>query len=243
MKATRDYIKTIRKGLDNWTEWVEDGENLLKKERWPFFHGLISREAAKLRKLDAESIRIDILSPGVDGIETRLKLIDMYLEIRDGNLKIKTDKYGNVLGGIPQYILDTKEKKPNISDSTLNDEINEYRRLIEEKLVDLLKVFENCSSLLPSPKHPIVMAALNNPTLLAIFGKKDILEEYILFCIQADNGSQMAARAAILSVEKVIAKGDLNKKLHDELEHIGLKVCSYDAWKQETAKTRRILEK
>ncbi len=231
MKKAKNYADAIHHGVKKWTEWIENGEEILKKERWVYLHGLINRESAKLRMLDPEDVRIDMLATGCNGLEMRLKLADMFLDVRDEDLSIKTDKYGNVLGGLPQYLFDTKSVKPALSDDTLNDEINEYRVLLEEKTLALLHVLNKCSELLFGDKHPIVVKALRNPLLLdAFFDNTNRLEEYIKFCLKAKTPTERARKAKELANDVRLKPEQINKNLREGLREIGIDVGEYKTW-------------
>lgn len=230
MKETRNYINTIREGLKNWEEWVENGEGILKKERWLFFHGIINSKAKKLQELDAEKVRDDILEHGVDGIDMRLERVETYLGIRDNLGNIMRDDNGNYLGGLPKYFVDTAKEIPNLSDYALNAEITEYRQLLEEKLLAFLRVFDECEGRIKS-KNPVIVKALENPLLIwYFFDDKKELERYINFCLSNTTAKVKAIRAAELADEGKIRKDCVRKPLHDALEQVGINVGSYPQW-------------
>ena len=100
-----------------------------------------------------------------------------------------------------------------------------------------MKVVKECEKYIPSPKDPIIQKALDSPQLLDIFyDRHEVLEEYIKYCLKAKTPSERARKAKELAKVGKIKFEYLNKKLHDELEKIGLNVGAYPTWKGATNK-------
>ena len=140
-------------------------------------------------------------------------------------------------------MVDTADTNAQLSDNVINSLIDEYRLTIETKTRQLLRVIKECEKKLPDQNDQIIEAAVNDRTLLEIFGTKQELEKYILYCKKANNGTEMARKAAELYAADKIKYRDLNSVLHGKLKDIGLDVGTYNAWRVETRKTRLRLEK
>ena len=54
MEATRGYLDAIRKALENWQEWSENGDTILDEKGWLFLHGQLNIGSRKLRELDVQ---------------------------------------------------------------------------------------------------------------------------------------------------------------------------------------------
>ncbi len=218
MKSARYYITTIRKGLSFWDKWLTEGETYLQMDKQIFLN-LIEKQSEKLRGLEAQDVKDDLLERE-DGIELRLKRLDEY-KLQD----------------IIQFIVNTQGNTAHLSDAETNEAIDRYRLLIEDKTKELLKVIKECERYIPSSKNPVVEEALNDPQLLSyFFGSKKELEAYILFCSTAKNAAQMGKRAGELCKEGKINYDHLNKDLHDKLQTLGFDVKTNNNWKQATLK-------
>ncbi len=218
MKAAKRYINTICKALKNWEEWTENGENILRKEKFLSFHFLISRETKKLRELDAQDVMDSILEHE-DEIEFRLQRLDNYC--------------------LPQtigWICKIQGTTAQLSDSCLNGEINAYRQLIEAKALDLISVIDECEEYI-KPQHPVIAKALAHPLLLSYFyDNKKVLKEYIVFCLKAETFQQKAWRAMELKKDGKIKEKYIRKPLHDALEETGIDVGNWRTWDEHIRK-------
>ena len=214
MKAVKNYIDTIRKGLRNWTEWTENGEELLQEKGWFEFHCLISRASKELVKLDAQDV-MDAILEHEEEIGLRLKRLNNYYLLP-------------TIG----FIKDTFGTKAQLSDECLNGEINAYRQMIEDKALDLIRVIDECEEYI-KPKNPIISKALADPLLLSyFFENKKVLVEYVKYCLSDTNKTQKAYRAKELVNQGKIKDSCKYKYLHDALENIGIDVGSYVNWQQ-----------
>ncbi len=224
MKAVREYITTIRKGLVIWEHWTKEGNTIISKHK-ESFPEIIRAETATIRQLNPQDVK-DAILEHEDGIAMRIKRLDEYK-----------------LQAVVQYLADTADTTAQLSDTVINSLIDEYRLTMEAKTRQLLKVIKECEKYIQHHNDPIIEAAVNDRTLLAIFGTKQELEKYILYCKEANNGTEMARKAAELYAADKIKYRDLNSVLHGKLKDIGLDVGTYNAWRVETRKTRLRLEK
>ena len=217
MKAAKIYVDTIRKALKNWTEWTENGESILRKEQFNF-HYLISREAAKLKGLDAQDV-VDAILEHEDDIEFRLKRLDNY-------------KFVDIV----QYIIDTQRTKVQLSENWINGEIYAYRQLIETKALDLIKAIDECEKYI-KPQHPVIAKTLAHPVLLSyVYDNKKVLKEYIVFCLKAKTIQQKAWKAMELKKDGKIKEQYIRKPLHDALEETGIDVGNWRTWDEHIRK-------
>jgi hypothetical protein len=217
MKAAKRYINTICKALKNWEEWTENGENILRKEKFLSFHFLISRETKKLRELDAQDVMDSILEHE-DEIEFRLQRLDNYC--------------------LPQtigWICKIQGTTAQLSDSCLNGEINAYRQLIEAKALDLIRVIDECEKYI-IPQDPHVEKAIKNEHLLRYFKyKKKELISYIKYCKTAKNPTEMAQEIVRLWERNIIEYEHVNTDIYNELKLIfGEGVGKPNNWKTAT---------
>ena len=136
MKATRNYLDTIRKALENWQEWSENGDTILEEKGWLFLHGQLNIESRKLRELDVQEVKDEILV-NQDGIRLRLhRLVKDYgiSELRDDVLKIAG-------------------KDTQLTDAAINDQLAEYRSLIVVKTAKLAQAYRDCEKYV-TPENP-----------------------------------------------------------------------------------------
>lgn len=224
MKAAREYIMTIRKGLGLLEYWQKEGNNLIAKYKQSYID-VILEETKVIRKLDPQDVK-DAILEHEDGIAWRIKRLEEYK-----------------LQAVEQYLTDTAGTNAQLSDNDINCLIDEYRLTIETKTRQLLKVIKECEKKLPDQNDQIIEVAVNDPSLLAIFGTKQELVKYIRYCQKAKNGTEMARKAAELYVADKIKYRDLNSVLHRKLKDIGLDAGEYKAWNFETRKTRLRLGK
>lgn len=136
MKATRNYLDTIRKALENWQEWSENGDTILKEKGWLFLHGQLNIESRKLRELDVQEVKDEVLQ-NQDGIRLRLRrLVNDYgiSELRDDVLRIAG-------------------KDARLTDAAINDQLTEYRSLIVVKTAELAQAYNECAAYL-KPQKP-----------------------------------------------------------------------------------------
>lgn len=218
MKAAREYITTIRKGLGIWEHWINEGNTIiaLHKQSFP---AVIKSEIEIIRQLNPQDVK-DVILEHEDGIVMRIKRLDEYK-----------------LPAIVQYLADTADTNAQLSDAVINSLIDEYRLTMEAKTSQLLKVIKECEKYIPSPKHPIIQKALTSPQLLDIFyDRQEVLEDYINFCLAAKTPTERARRAKGLAVAGKIKFEYLNQKLHDELESIGIDAGKYKTWQGATNK-------
>lgn len=224
MRAAREYITTIRKGLGIWEHWIKEGNTIISKHK-ESFPEVIRAETAIIRQLNPQDVK-DAILEHEDGIAMRIKRLDEFK-----------------LPAVVQYLVDTAGTAAQLSDTAINSLIDEYRRTMEDKTAQLLRVIKECEKYLPDQNDQIIEVAVNDPSLLAIFGTKQELVKYIRYCQKAKNGTEMARKAAELYAADKIKYRDLNSVLHGKLKVIGLDVGTYDAWRVETRKTRLRLEK
>lgn len=224
MEEARNYIDTLRKSVNAWDYWVHNGNTIISDAGVESYLHVIKSDTDALSNLDAKKVKDEILERK-DGISFRIERIEEY-------------------GLLPllQYLEDFKNTKVILDDEAVSNAINTYFLRIYEKANDLCRVMAEAEKFLYKD-DPILKAAYNDRILLAIFGAKEELREYILYCKQAKTGSEMARRAAELYVQDKIKYKDLNCVLHGRLKGIGLDVGEYGAWKTETRKTRLRLGK
>lgn len=224
MDATRNYIDTLSRSIKTWDYWAHNGNTIIADVGTEKYLYVIQSETNKICKLDANKVKDEILERE-DDILFRIKRIEEY-------------------GLLPllQYLEDFKNTKVILDDETVSNAINTFFPRIYGKANDLCRVMAEAEKFLYKD-DPILKAAYNDRILLAIFGAKEELREYILYCKQAKTGSEMARRAAELYVQDKIKYKDLNCVLHGRLKGIGLDVGEYNAWKTETRKTRQHLGK
>lgn len=218
MKAAREYITTIRKGLAIWEHWTKEGNTIISKHK-ESFPEIIRAETATIRQLNPQNVK-DAILEHEDGIAMRIKRLDEYK-----------------LQAVVQYLADTAGTTAQLSDTVINSLVDEYRLTIEAKTRQLLKVIKECEKYIPSPKHPIIQKALASPQLLDIFyDRPEVLEDYINYCLTAKTPTARARRAKWLAGAGKIKFEYLNKKLHDELESIGIDVGENPTWRGATNK-------
>ena len=218
MEAAREYITTIRKGLGIWEHWIKEGNSIISKHKESFLE-VIKAETATIRQLNPQGVE-DVIREHDDDIATRIERLDEFK-----------------LPAVVQYLVDTAGTNAQLSDNVINSLIDEYRLTIETKTRKLLKVIKECEKCIPSPKHPIIQKALASPQLIDIFyDRPEVLEEYIKYCLAAKTPTERARRAKGLAVAGKIKFEYLNKKLHDELEGIGIDAGKYKTWQGATNK-------
>ena len=218
MKAAREYITTIRKGLAIWEHWTKEGNTIISKHK-ESFPEIIRAETATIRQLNAQDVK-DAILEHEDGIAMRIKRLDEYK-----------------LQAVVQHLADTADTTAQLSDTVINSLVDEYRLTIEAKTRQLLKVIKECEKYIPSPKHPIIQKALASPQLLDIFyDRPEVLEDYINYCLTAKTPTARARRAKWLAGAGKIKFEYLNQKLHDELESIGIDAGKYKTWQGATNK-------
>lgn len=218
MKAAREYITAIRKGLSIWEHWINEGNTIIAQHKQSFPE-VITAEIATIRQLNPQDVK-DAILEHEDGIAMRIRRLDEYK-----------------LPAIRQYLADTADTNAQLSDNVINSLIDEYRLTIETKTRQLLKVIKECEKYIPSSKHPIIQKALASPQLLDIFyDRPEVLEDYINFCLVAKTPTERARRAKGLAVAGKIKFEYLNQKLHDELESIGIDTGKYKTWQGATNK-------
>lgn len=216
MKAAREYIMTIRKGLGLLEYWQKEGNNLIAKYKQSYID-VILEETKVIRKLNPQDVK-DAILEHEDSIAMRIKRLDEYK-----------------LQAVKQYLADTAGTNVHLSDAVINSLIDEYRLTIETKTQQLLKVVKECEKYIPSPQDPIIQKALDSPQLLDIFyDRPEVLEEYIKYCLKAKTPTERARRAKTLAVAGKIKFEYLNQKLHDELESIGIDTGKYKTWQGAT---------
>ena len=218
MKAAREYITAIRKGLSIWEHWINEGNTIIAQHKQSFPE-VITAEIATIRQLNPQEVE-DAILEHEDGIAMRIRRLDEYK-----------------LPAIVQYLADTADTTAQLSDTVINSLIDEYRLTIETKTRQLLKVIKECEKYIPSSKHPIIQKALASPQLLDIFyDRPEVLEDYINFCLVAKTPTERARKAKGLAVARKIKLEYLNQKLHDELESIGIDAGKYKTWQGATNK-------
>ena len=218
MKAAREYIMSIRKGLGIWEHWINEGNTIIAKHKLSFPE-VITAEIATIRQLNPQDVK-DAILEHEDGIAMRIRRLDEFK-----------------LPAIVQYLIDTADTNAQLSDNVINSLIDEYRLTIETKTRQLLKVIKDCEKYIPSSKHPIIQKALASPQLLDIFyDRPEVLEEYIKYCLVAKTPTERARKAKGLAVAGKIKYEYLNQKLHDELESIGIDAGKYKTWQGATNK-------
>ena len=218
MKAAREYITTIRKGLAIWEHWINEGNTIIAQHKQSFPE-VITAEIATIRQLNPQDVK-DAILEHEDGIAMRIRRLDEYK-----------------LPAIVQYLADMADTNAQLSDNVTNSLIDEYRLTIETKTRQLLKVIKECEKYIPSSKHPIIQKALASPQLLDIFyDRPEVLEDYINFCLVAKTPTERARKAKGLAVARKIKLEYLNQKLHDELESIGIDAGKYKTWQGATNK-------
>lgn len=138
MKATRNYLNTIRKALEKWQEWSENGDTILEEKGWLFLQGQLNIESRKLRELDVQEVKDEVLQ-NQDGIRLRLRrLVNDYgiSELRDDVLRIAG-------------------KDARLTDAAINDQLTEYRSLIVVKTAELAQAYNECAAYLkPQTSKP-----------------------------------------------------------------------------------------
>lgn len=218
MKAAREYITAIRKGLSIWEHWINEGNTIIAQHKQSFPE-VITAEIATIRQLNPQDVK-DAILEHEDGIAMRIKRLDEFK-----------------LPAVVQYLADTADTNAQLSDNVINSLIDEYRLTIETKTRQLLKVIKECEKYIPSSKHPIIQKALASPQLLDIFyDRPEVLEDYINFCLVAKTPTERARKAKGLAVARKIKLEYLNQKLHDELESIGIDAGKYKTWQGATNK-------
>jgi len=214
MKRARNYIYTIRRALNNWTEWMESGNEMLADGDKQFLLGWVEHETAKLKKLDAQDVE-DAILQHEEGIDWRLKRLDDFQ-----------------LLPVIEFIQNTKDTPAQMADAEVNETIGRYRQLIEVKALDLIRVVRECERYI-KPQNPIIKKALENPLLLSYFyNNKKVLEEYINYCLSDTNKSQKAVRAMELAGQGKVRKDVIRKPLHDALKKVGINVGEYPNWNE-----------
>lgn len=137
MEATRNYLDTIRKALENWQEWSENGDTILDEKGWLFLHGQLNIESRKLRELDVQEVEDEVLRDQ-DGIRLRLRRLVNY-----GISKIRDD------------VLKIAGKDAQLTDAAINDQLTEYRSLIVVKTAKLAQAYNECAAYLkPQTSKP-----------------------------------------------------------------------------------------
>ena len=214
MKRARNYIYTIRRALNNWTEWMESGNEMLADGDKQFLLGWVEHETAKLKKLDAQDVE-DAILQHEEGIDWRLKRLDDFQ-----------------LLPVIEFIQNTKDTPAQMADAEVNETIGRYRQLIEAKALDLIRVVRECERYI-KPQNPIIKKALENPLLLSYFyNNKKVLEEYINYCLSDTNKSQKAVRAMELAGQGKVRKDVIKKPLHDALKKVGINVGENPNWNE-----------
>lgn len=225
------YLDTLRASIKAIEHWKEHGNAIIADCGAMSLVRVIEESMNKLYQLDADEVKDEILERE-DGIAWKIKRIN---------------KYG--LLPLLEYIEGNKDYMADLNDDAVNDAINKYWNMVYFKADELCREMAIAERYLPSPKHPLVEKALNSPELLRIFKyDRSTLEEYILYCHNADTPTAMAKRAAELfltkkknkegEMERLIERDDLNSVLHQELEKIGLQVGTIKLWQGATRKKR-----
>jgi hypothetical protein len=213
MEEAEKYLNTIRKALKNWDKWIENGNQILTDGDKQLLMGWIEFETKKLLKLDVKKVKEEILQ-NEEGIEFRLKRLDTDFKL------------------LPtiEYINDTRNTPAALSDEEANEEINAYRKKIEEKALDLIRVYDECKKYI-KPQNPIMTKAMADPVLLRIFYEnKKNLEEYIKYCLGDTNVTQKAIMAKEYAVLHKLRCDEDKTPLHGALQRIGLNVGSIKTW-------------
>lgn len=135
MQEARKYLITLRKSLKNWDEWTGNGNQILADGDKQLLMGWIEFETKKLHKLDAEKVKDEILV-NEEGIGFRLKRLDDDFKLLPTIV----------------YINDTRNTPVQLSDDEANEEINAYRKKIEEKALDLIRVYDECKKYIKTKK-------------------------------------------------------------------------------------------
>lgn len=214
MKAARDYLITICKALAKEDEWYEIGEKYLRMGRQVFLDD-IAENCRTLRGLDAQDVKDAILETGnEEDIAWRLKRMDDYKLLPTIN-----------------YIASTIQDDRCLSDDEVNEAIAKYRQLIEDKVLDLIRVYDECEKYI-KPQNPAIIKALADPLLCSYFyDNKEVLKEYTTYCLSEDANIKLKAmRAKELANKGKIKMDYVRKPLHDALKNIGLNVGSYPQW-------------
>ena len=180
MKAAREYIMSIRKGLGIWEHWINEGNTIIAQHKQSFPE-IIKAETAAIRQLDPQNVKDAILKHD-DGIAMRIERLDEFK-----------------LPAVVQYLVDTADTNAQLSDNVINSLIDEYRLTIETKTRQLLRVIKECEKKLPDQNDQIIEVAVNDPSLLAIFGTKQELVKYIRYCQKAKNGTETKRQVFDLS--------------------------------------------
>ena len=222
MKAAREYITALRKGLRNWEDYCNNGGDYIEVGGKEAFLKHIYDGTSRLRALEPQDVKDAILEHEND-IAMRLKRLDDYKLLP--TIIFVNDIVGQDTG---QYAQD------------INQAINLYRQLIEEKALALIRVIEQCKKYLPPKKHPTIAKALTDPILLSYFyDNKKVLEDYVTYCMEARNATEMARRAGILCTKNKLKYEHLNNDLHERMKTLGFDVGTQNNWKGATRKARQ----
>lgn len=223
MKAARDYIKGLRNALRCWTEWIEDGNKLLSDGEKDLLQRWIDVRYMKLSKMDAEDAK-DAICQHPDSIELNLnRLIEYGLE------------------DIVKYFVDINGIQAELNDDEVNVRIDDFLRLVERKINDILRVYQECERYI-KPSDPVIEKALKDTNLLFYFhNNKKELTSYIKYCRCARTPTEMAKRVVILSTEGKISREHINKRLFEALKNIGVEVGKYNNWKAATRTITQLL--
>jgi hypothetical protein len=127
MKTAREYITAIRKGLGIWEHWINEGNTIISKHK-ESFPEVIRAETAIIRQLNPQDVK-DAILEHEDGIGMRIKRLDEYK-----------------LPAVVQYLIDTADTTAQLSDTAISSLIDEYRKYIEYKTAQLLKVIRECEN-------------------------------------------------------------------------------------------------
>lgn len=208
-----EYIDALRANIKKFEHWKENGNTIISDFGASNFLKVIEEDMNELSRLDADKVKDEILEHE-DGISWRIKRID---------------KYG--LLPLLQYLEDFKNTKVILDDEAVSKAIDTYFLRIYEKANDLCRVMAVAEKFIPSPKHPIIQKALDNPLLLDIFyDRADVLENYIKFCLAASKPTERARKAKELAND-IKMKGEyINTRLRTELKKIGINVGEYRTW-------------
>ena len=181
MKAARKYIDTLRANLREWNHCIEDGQRLIDIGEKIFITDIATKNGIEeLGNLDVRDVKEAILEHEEE-IEFRLKRINDDFKFLE----------------IVQFIINTQDQKARLSDSEANDAIDRYRKLIERKALELIRVIDECEKYI-KPQNPVIAKALEGPILLSYFyDNKKVLKEYINFCLSDDANIKLKAMRAM----------------------------------------------
>lgn len=212
MKAARNYINTLYRCVKAFDYWLNNGNGIIKDMGSDRFLKVIESDTTSLSELDANEVLDEILEHE-DGIDFRLK---------------RVNEYG--LLDLLEYIDNNIETKASLTDDAVNEALNRFYASISEKANDLCRIIAKAESFV-KPKNPIIEKGLTDRLLCSYFyDNKKVLEEYLNFCLSADNIKLKAIRAKELADKGKIKNDYVRKPLHKALKKIGLNVGSYPQW-------------